>query len=67
MKNVARMLAASPTLAQIVPENKGYVLSAQDPNDKSTLLIYVASSAILLILGCVILYRRKQKRHYRSR
>lgn len=67
MKRVFLSLAASPTLAQIVPENKGYVLSAQDNNKVLPIIWVGASVGATLMLLIFLAAHRRRRRHYRSR
>jgi uncharacterized protein HemY len=62
------MLAAVPSLAQIVPENKGYVLGVENSDNFNLYIIYF-SLGIFILLVLVIVYLRKirNRRRYRSR
>jgi hypothetical protein len=68
MNDVLYMLATPRSFAQIVPEFKGEMLSEQDTANEMPLALAVTFVCALTIsLFLLHIYRRKQRRHYRSR
>lgn len=68
MIHVWNLLATSPTLAQIVPESRGYVLAAEDIGSESKWYIMLAGGILVVSLLFLLLFLRlRRRKHYKAR